>query len=337
MYKRLLILFFVTLIPFFALSRLADHDDIANITIYMPRTGRVVLLSDYYDNYIDADAAERIAVYEGTNRYFLHLQGAYRLQSVHNSSATQKPLYVAEITLADDSMLRQITPHEFTMVYDKFNGMIGHLNELMDQRVEHEKAFDDRDIYKSLTFWSPNVNIFRAPRWGRGHETYGEDPMLTSEMGCAYVRGLQSDGETLKAAACARHFAVHSGPENIRHEFNAVATPRDMAETYLPAFKALVQKVKVESVMGAYNHTNGEPCCASAALMHTLRDEWGFEGHFTFDCWAIKDFHRGHAVTNNAMGSAALAVRMATTRTAAVRIPACCGSCGPERADRGGH
>lgn len=171
-------------------------------------------------------------------------------------------------------------------------------------------AHGDRDIYKGLTFWSPNVNIFRDPRWGRGHETYGEDPMLTSEMGCAYVRGLQGDGETLKAAACAKHFAVHSGPENIRHEFNAVATPKDMAETYLPAFKALVQKAKVESVMGAYNRTNGEPCCASETLMHTLRDEWGFEGHFTSDCWAIKDFHGGHAVTNNAMESAALAVRM---------------------------
>lgn len=171
-------------------------------------------------------------------------------------------------------------------------------------------AHGDRDIYKGLTFWSPNVNIFRDPRWGRGHETYGEDPLLTGEMGCAYVRGLQGDGETLKASACAKHFAVHSGPENIRHEFNAVATPKDMAETYLPAFKALVQKAKVESVMGAYNRTNGEPCCASAALMHLLRDEWGFEGHFTSDCWAIKDFHGGHGITNNAMESAALAVRM---------------------------
>lgn len=169
-------------------------------------------------------------------------------------------------------------------------------------------AHGDRDIYKGLTFWSPNVNIFRDPRWGRGHETFGEDPMLTSEIGCAYVRGLQGDGEHLKAAACAKHFAVHSGPEALRHEFDAVASKKDMAETYLPAFKALVQKAKVEAVMGAYNRTNGEPCCASEKLMHTLRDEWGFEGHFTSDCWAIKDFHEGHGVTLNLLESIALAV-----------------------------
>lgn len=111
----------------------------------------------------------------------------------------------------------------------------------------------DRDIYKGLTFWSPNVNIFRDPRWGRGHETYGEDPYLTSRLGVAFVEGLQGDGETLKAAACAKHFAVHSGPEAVRHEFDAEATPKDMEETYLPAFQALVQEAEVEAVMGAYN------------------------------------------------------------------------------------
>ncbi len=167
---------------------------------------------------------------------------------------------------------------------------------------------EDRDIYKGLTFWAPNVNIFRDPRWGRGHETYGEDPYLTSRIGVAFVEGLQGDGETMKAAACAKHFAVHSGPEELRHEFNAEASAKDMEETYLPAFKALVTEAGVEAVMGAYNRTNGEPCCGSPALQKILREEWGFEGHFVSDCWAIKDFHEHHCVTDNAMESAALAI-----------------------------
>lgn len=172
-------------------------------------------------------------------------------------------------------------------------------------------AENDRDIYKGLTFWSPNVNIFRDPRWGRGQETYGEDPYLTSRLGVAYVEGLQGDDkETLKSAACAKHFAVHSGPEAVRHEFNAVATKKDMAETYLPAFKACVQEAGVEAVMGAYNRTNGEPCCGSKTLMRDiLRGEWKFEGHFVSDCWAIKDFHEKHMVTHTMEESAALALK----------------------------
>lgn len=166
----------------------------------------------------------------------------------------------------------------------------------------------DRDIYKGLTMWAPNVNIFRDPRWGRGHETYGEDPYLTGSMGAAFVRGLQGSGETMKAAACAKHFAVHSGPEALRHEFDAQATKKDMEETYLPAFEALVKEAGVEAVMGAYNRVNGEPCCASPALQKKLRGEWGFQGHFVSDCWAIKDFHEHHMVTSTAKESAALAV-----------------------------
>ena len=137
----------------------------------------------------------------------------------------------------------------------------------------------DRDIYKGLTLWSPNVNIFRDPRWGRGHETYGEDPYLTSRLGVAFVKGLQGNGKTMKAAACAKHFAVHSGPEAVRHEFNAVASKKDMTETYLPAFKALVEEAGVEAVMGAYNRTNGEVCCGSPSLQKILRGDWGFKGH----------------------------------------------------------
>lgn len=178
-------------------------------------------------------------------------------------------------------------------------------------RAKHNAyaAQNDRDIYKGLTFWAPNVNIFRDPRWGRGHETYGEDPWLTSRMGVNFVRGLQGDGPVMKAAACAKHFAVHSGPEAIRHEFDAEATPKDMEETYLPAFEALVKEAGVEAVMGAYNRTNGEPCCGSKTLIQDiLREKWGFEGHFVSDCWAIKDFHVNHKVTSTAPESAALAL-----------------------------
>ena len=170
-------------------------------------------------------------------------------------------------------------------------------------------AHGDRDIYKGLTFWSPNVNIFRDPRWGRGHETYGEDPYLTAELGKAYVRGLQGSGEVMKSAACAKHFAVHSGPEAIRHRFNAVADAKDMEETYLPAFKALVTEAGVEAVMGAYNRTNDEPCCGSKTLLvDILRGAWGFEGHVVSDCWAIRDFHEHHQVTDTPEESAALAL-----------------------------
>lgn len=169
---------------------------------------------------------------------------------------------------------------------------------------------NDRDIYKGLTFWSPNVNIFRDPRWGRGHETYGEDPYLTGELGKAFVDGIQGDGEYLKAAACAKHFAVHSGPEAVRHKFDAKASKKDMRETYLPAFEKLVKDADVEGVMGAYNRTNGEPCCGSKTLMQDiLRDEWGFDGYYVSDCWAVRDFHTNHMVTDTAEESAALALK----------------------------
>ncbi len=169
---------------------------------------------------------------------------------------------------------------------------------------------DDRDIYKGLTFWSPNVNIFRDPRWGRGHETYGEDPYLTSRLGVRFVEGIQGGGPVMKAAACAKHYAVHSGPEAIRHEFDAKVSKKDMWETYLPAFEALVKEADVEAVMGAYNRTNGEPCCGHKYLMEeVLRGKWEFDGHYTSDCWAIKDFHENHQVTKNARESAALALK----------------------------
>lgn len=168
----------------------------------------------------------------------------------------------------------------------------------------------NRSRYAGLTFWTPNVNIFRDPRWGRGQETYGEDPFLTSQIGIAFVRGLQgNDDKYLKAAACAKHYAVHSGPEALRHEFDAIATPRDMQETYFPAFEALVREAKVEIVMGAYNRVLGEPACGSPYLLQeTLRDKWGFKGHIVSDCGAISDFHLYHKVTKTPEESAALAI-----------------------------
>lgn len=170
-------------------------------------------------------------------------------------------------------------------------------------------ALEDRGIYKGLTFWSPNVNIFRDPRWGRGHETYGEDPYLTARLGVAFVKGLQGEGEYLTSAACAKHFAVHSGPEALRHEFDAQVNQKDLWETYLPAFEALVKEADVEAVMGAYNRVNGEPACGSKTLLvDILREQWGFGGHVVSDCWAIKDFHEFHKVTDTWTESAALAL-----------------------------
>ena len=168
----------------------------------------------------------------------------------------------------------------------------------------------DYKIYKGLTFWSPNVNIFRDPRWGRGHETYGEDPYLTSRLGVAFINGIEGyDERYIKAAACAKHFAVHSGPEALRHEFNAVVSKQDLHETYLPAFKACVTEAGVEGVMGAYNRTNGEVCCGSKTLLvDLLRNKWGFDGYITSDCWAIQDFHLYHKVTNEPCESVALAL-----------------------------
>ena len=210
-------------------------------------------------------------------------------------NATIFPQAIGLAAMFDDEMLKEIADVISTEARAKYNAYSAH---------------NDRDIYKGLTLWSPNINIFRDPRWGRGHETYGEDPYLTSRLGVAFVEGLQGDGEYLKTAACAKHFAVHSGPEDLRHEFNAVASLKDMEETYFPAFEALVKEAKVEAVMGAYNRTNGEPCCGSPTLMQKiLRDGWGFEGHYVSDCWAIRDFHEHHGVTSNARESAALALK----------------------------
>lgn len=170
---------------------------------------------------------------------------------------------------------------------------------------------NNRSRFAGITYWSPNVNIFRDPRWGRGQETYGEDPYLTSRIGVAFVKGLQgNDPKYLKAAACAKHYVVHSGPEAVRHEFDAEVSMKDLWETYMPAFEALVTEANVEGVMGAYNRTNGEACCASPYLMtEILRNKWGFDGYFVSDCGAIKDIYEGHGLAQTAEEASAMAIK----------------------------
>lgn len=195
-----------------------------------------------------------------------------------NGSATVFPQPIAMASSFDEALLFEV----FTAVSD-------------EARVKHRKAKGEGEIdqYEGLTFWTPNINIFRDPRWGRGMETYGEDPYLMSVLGCAVVRGLQGGNETEieKAHACAKHYAVHSGPESSRHSYNAVVSERDLRETYLPAFKALVTKAGVKEVMTAYNRFEGVPCGASSRLVKDiLRGEWGYQGLVVSDCWAVDDF-----------------------------------------------
>ena len=181
-----------------------------------------------------------------------------------------------------------------------------------EARIKHHAAAEkeDRGIYKGLTMWTPNINIFRDPRWGRGHETYGEDPYLTARMGVSFIKGLQGDDpKYFKCIATAKHFAVHSGPEADRHAFDAQASKKDMAETYLPAFKAAVEEAGVFSIMGAYNRVNGEAACASPTLLQkTLREDWHFDGYVVSDCGAIEDIYEHHKVVKTAAEAAALSV-----------------------------
>ncbi len=210
--------------------------------------------------------------------------------------ATVFPQAIGIAATFDESLTEEIASAISTEARAKFN---------------EQQKYNDAGLYKGLTMWSPNINIFRDPRWGRGHETYGEDPYLTSRMGVAFVKGLQGNDEKyIKAAACAKHFAVHSGPESLRHVFDAKVSKQDMYETYLPAFYACIKEADVEGIMGAYNRVNDEPCCGSEYLLtNLLRGKWGFSGYMTSDCWAIKDFHENHMVTNSPEESVALAVK----------------------------
>lgn len=164
--------------------------------------------------------------------------------------------------------------------------------------------------YTGLTFWTPNINIFRDPRWGRGHETYGEDPLLTAEMGIAMTKGLQgNDPNYLKLSACAKHFAVHSGPEPLRHEFNATADEHDLYDSYLPAFYRLIKEANVSGIMCAYNSFKGQPCCGSNLFLRKiLLHDWKFNGYITSDCWAISDFIYGHKTHKDSISASSDAV-----------------------------
>ncbi len=238
----------------------------------------------------DAPAIERLGI-PAYNWWNEALHGVARA-----GTATVFPQAIALAAMFDADLVRGIADVISTEGRAKYNAA---------------SAAGDRDIYKGLTFWSPNINIFRDPRWGRGQETYGEDPYLTARTGCAFVRGVQGekDAKYLKAAACAKHLAVHSGPESERHRFDIDVSEKDLRETYLYAFEKIVKEAGVEAVMGAYNRFRGEPCCANSHLMEILREEWGFEGHFVSDCWAISDFHNNHMVTSTAPESAALALK----------------------------
>ena len=237
----------------------------------------------------DAPALERLGI-PAYNYWNEGLHGVAR-----TGTATVFPQAVALAAMFDDELLEKIADVISTETRAKYN--------------EASKR-GDRGIYKGITLWSPNINLFRDQRWGRGQETYGEDPYLTSRLGVAFIKGLQGDKKYLKTAACAKHFAVHSGPEALRHSFDAKASAKDLEETYLPAFKAAVEEGQVESVMGAYNRTNGEPCCGSEFLLQKkLRGEWKFDGHVVSDYGAILDFHENHHVTDTPVDSAAMALK----------------------------
>ncbi|MBT6145559.1 MAG: glycoside hydrolase family 3 protein, partial [Gemmatimonadetes bacterium] len=265
--------------------------------------------------YLDADLPVETRIEDLVGRMTLEEKAS---QLLHSAAAVER-LGVPAYDWWNEA-LHGIARSGKATVFPQAIGIAATFNvELMEQiasvisdegRAKHHAAVrrGNRSRYTGLTFWSPNVNIFRDPRWGRGQETFGEDPFLTAELGGAFVHGMQGDHPRyLKTAACAKHFAVHSGPEALRHEFDAVAEEKDLQETYLPAFEHLV-KEGVEAIMGAYNRTNGEPCCASADLMGRLRDEWGFQGHFLSDCWAVRDFHEHHHVTETPEESVALAL-----------------------------
>lgn len=240
----------------------------------------------------DSPAVERLGI-PAYNWWNEALHGVAR-----NGNATVYPMPVAMASTFDPQLIEEV----FTSVSD-------------EARVKYRLARTVENLdnywYKGLTFWTPNINIFRDPRWGRGMETYGEDPYLTGQLGMAVVRGLQGEREngSMKAQACAKHFAVHSGPESTRHSFDVRVSERDLRETYLPAFRDLVVKAKVDEVMFAYNRFEGYPCGASERLLKDiLKDEWGFEGLIVSDCWAVSDFFKGHGWSDNPVEAIAAAI-----------------------------
>lgn len=228
----------------------------------------------------------------GINRYNWWNEASHGV--ARNGTATVFPCPTALAASFDDALVGSAAEIISDEARAKYN-------------IAREKG--EYDIYKGLTFWSPNINIYRDPRWGRGQETFGEDPFLTATLAKAYIKGLQGDKEFYKTSALAKHFAVHSGPEGSRHEFNAEISLKDLYETYLPAFEKAVE-AGVSGIMCAYNSLLGEPCCASEMLIgDILRGKWGFDGYVMADNYALNDIHGGHGFTKNAVESAALALR----------------------------
>src|SRR5712692_8257822 len=220
-------------------------------------------------------------------------------------NATVFPQAIGLAATWDTDLIHRVADVISTEARAKYNDAIHHAN---------------TSRYFGLTFWSPNINIFRDPRWGRGQETYGEDPYLTSRIGVAFVTGLQGDDPAyLKTVSTPKHFAVHSGPEVLRHRFDVPVSPHDLADTYTPAFRATIREGRADSVMCAYNSVRGEPACANHLLFDTLRNKWGFKGYVVSDCWAISDLHQGHGFVLTLEQAAALAVKAGTDL-----------SCGPE-------
>src|SRR6266581_2275324 len=220
-------------------------------------------------------------------------------------NATVLPQAIGLAATWDTELIHRMADVISTEVRAKYNDAIQHGN---------------TGRYYGLTFWSPNINIFRDPRWGRGQETYGEDPFLTSRIGVAFVTGLQgNDANYLKTVSTPKHFAVHSGPEVLRHRFDVPVSLHDLADTYTPAFRATVMEAHADSVMCAYNSVRGEPACTNHLLFETLRNKWHFRGYVVSDCWAISDLHQGHNFVLTLEQASALAVKAGTDL-----------SCGPE-------
>ncbi len=236
----------------------------------------------------DAPAIERLGIPE-YNWWNECLHGVARA-----GCATVFPQAIGMAASFDEALLNQVAEAISDEARAKYN---------------EYKKFGYTQKYQGLTYWSPNINIFRDPRWGRGHETYGEDPYLTGVMGTAFIKGLQGDGKYRKLDATIKHFAVHSGPEALRHSFNAQVSDKDLYETYLWAFKYCIDNAHPSAVMGAYNRVNGEACCASPRLLgDILYNEFGFDGYVVSDCMAICDINLNHKITETAAESAALAV-----------------------------
>ncbi len=236
----------------------------------------------------DSPAIERL----GIKAYNWWNEGLHGLARA--GTATVFPQAIALASMFDTKLLEEIADVIATETRAKYN---------------ESRKYDDRDIYKGITLWSPNINIFRDARWGRGQETFGEDPYLTSRLGVAFIKGIQGKGKYLKCSACAKHYAVHSGPEALRHGFDAKVSQKDIEETYVPAFRAAIEDADVSGVMGAYNRVNGEAACASKEFIEgRLLKRWKFDGYFVSDFLALKDIHENHKLTEDSVHSAALAL-----------------------------